>query len=140
LKNRKEPYKAGLRRRFLAVFDEVKEANKLTDAAICRKIDMVPSIFAQIRAGDRGPTIEQIIRICDEYEYDLLYVIRGDDKVGGRKPSSKKVSLEDLHKEVQELKLLVEGLIKPMVEGTVHLVKKENPIDPKEWAKKLGKQ
>ena len=112
----------------------------MTDAAICQEIGMVPSVFAQVKGGSRGPTIEQVISICDTYGYDLLYVIRGDDKVGGRKPVDKKITLEDLHKEIQELKQVVEDLITPMIEGTVRLVKKENPIDPKEWIKKVGKQ
>lgn len=103
-----EDYKAGLRRRYLAVFDEVVEKQGVTDKDIADRVGISNSHISQMRSGNRFPTTEQVLTLCDAFGYDLAYMIRGKDKAPGKKPADG-VSLDDIYKELQELKQMVSG-------------------------------
>lgn len=107
--NVKEDYKVGLRRRYLAVFDEVVDKKRITDKELCATIDMSASHISQMRSGNRYPTTEQVLTLCDAYGYDLAYVIRGKDKAANKKPADG-ITLDDIYKEVQEVKQTLAGL------------------------------
>lgn len=105
----KEDYKIGLRRRYLAVFDEVVEKKGITDKELCATIDMSASHISQMRGGHRYPTTEQVLTLCDAYGYDLAYVIRGNNKVAKKRPADG-ATLEDVYNEVKEVKELISGI------------------------------
>jgi transcriptional regulator with XRE-family HTH domain len=104
----KEDYKVGLRRRYLAVFDEVVAKQGVTDKDIADKIGISNSHISQMRSGNRYPTTEQVLILCDTYGYDLAYVIRGRDKAAIKRPADG-ATLDDIYKELQELKQVVSG-------------------------------
>lgn len=133
-----EPYKVGLRRRYLAVFDEVKQKLRVDEKTLCSQIGMRTVAVSQMRSGQRGPTVEQVIKICDKFNYDLLYVLRGDDKVSVKRPADG-ITLDQVYKELQELRELQDKQFQAMLEALIVLKNKNNPIDPKEWIKKIGK-
>lgn len=133
-----ETYKEGLRRRYLAVFDEVRDKQGVDDKTLCQALKVPASVISGMRSGRRGPTIEQIVKICDKYDYDLAYVIRGDDKLSVKRPATG-VTLEQLYKELQDLRETQDNQFRTMLEALIILKNKSNPIDPKEWIKKVGK-
>lgn len=104
--NKREDYKIGLRRRYLAVFDEVVDNKGITDKELCATIEMSASHISQMRSGSRYPTIEQVLTLCDTYEYDLAYVIRGMDKKANKRAADG-ATLDDIYKEVQNVKQLL---------------------------------
>lgn len=136
-KMKKETFKAGLRRRYLAVFDEVKAKTGMTEKDLCQATGIHASYIHQIRSGKRSPTLEQVMSICDKYNYDLLYVLRGDDKVHVKRPADN-VTLEQVYKELQELREIQDSQFEKMLEALIILKNKFNPIDPKEWINKIG--
>jgi len=105
----KEAYKIGLRRRYLAVFDEIVEKKGITDKELCATIDMSASHISQMRSSNRYPTTEQVLTLCDTYGYDLAYVIRGKDKLANKRPADG-ATLEDIYKEVQDLKQMISSI------------------------------
>jgi len=135
---KKETFKAGLRRRYLAVFDEVKEKTGMTEKDLCQATGIHASYIHQIRSGKRSPTLEHVMSICDKYNYDLLYVLRGDDKKHVKRPADN-VTLEQIYKELQELREIQDTQFEKMLDALIVLKNKFNPIDPKEWIKKIGK-
>lgn len=135
---KQETFKQGLCRRYLAVFDEVRDKQGVDDKTLCLAIKVPQSVISAMRAGKRGPTTEQVVAICDKYGYDLAYVIRGDDKVNVKRPATG-ATLENIYKELQELRETQDDQFRKMLEGLIILKNKSNPIDPKEWIKKVGK-
>lgn len=105
----KEEYKVGLRRRYLAVFDEVVNKKGITDKELCATIEISASHISQMRAGNRYPTTEQVLILCDTYGYDLAYVIRGKDKMANKRPADG-ATMDDVYKEVQELKQILANI------------------------------
>lgn len=101
-----EDYKIGLRRRYLAVFDEVVKNRSLNDKDIADQIGISNSHISQMRSGNRYPTTEQVLALCDTFGYDLAYVIRGEDRKEGKKPADG-VSTDDIYRELQEIKVLI---------------------------------
>ncbi|ACU61338.1 hypothetical protein Cpin_3876 [Chitinophaga pinensis DSM 2588] len=104
----KEDFKIGLRRRYLAVFDEVVRDKGVTDKEICRVIGIAATQVSQMRSGNRFPTTEQVMDLCDAFGYDLAFIIRGKDKKADRLPADG-VTLEDVYKELQEVKQALSG-------------------------------
>lgn len=107
----KSDFKAGIRSRYLAVFDEVKQEESADDKGLSTILGIPASHISMMRSGKRTPTLEQIVEICEKYGYDMVYVIRGDDTEGERRPITK-ASLQDIYKEVRDLKGKLEDLMR----------------------------
>lgn len=98
-----ETFKAALRRRYLIAFDEIKAKHNLDDKSLATALKMPQSWISQMRSGKRGPTLEQLVALCDKYNYDLVYLIKGDSKKGSKRPADG-VTLEQIYREMQEIK------------------------------------
>lgn len=90
------------------VFEEVINKKGITDKELCSTIGMSASHISQMRSGNRYPTTEQVLTLCDAYGYDLAYVIRGKDKSANKKPADN-ATLDDIYKELQEVKQMIVG-------------------------------
>lgn len=143
MKQKKESFRDGLRRRFLAVIDEVQAAGiqkgeKITDKDIAAALSSQPSRIGQIRMGLVTPTIEMIVRACELYGYDLAYVIRGDHHEGAKRPATG-VTLEKVYAELQQLREIQDRQFQLLLDQLIILKNEKAPLSAKAWAKKAGK-
>ncbi|CAL1518176.1 helix-turn-helix transcriptional regulator [Chitinophaga sp. MM2321] len=138
---KKEDFKAGLRRRYLSVFDEVlrklNEKGKVTEAEMCTSIGLRRASIYDFRAGRRVPTVEQVLIICDKYNYELEYVIRGEEKFSVKRPAPG-ATIEMIYCELQDLKEVQEKQMGALLEGLIKLKDKNNPLSPDDFLKILG--
>lgn len=116
----------------------MRDKQRIDDKTLCQALKVPQSVISAMRAGRRGPTIEQIVKICDKYEYDLAYVIRGDDKLSVKRPATG-ITIEQVYKEMQDLRETQDNQFRAMLDALIVLKNKANPIDPKDWIKKIGK-
>lgn len=84
----KDEINAGIRQRYLALFDNLTLLEGVTARSLAEKIGINFTIISSFRAGKRTPTYEHLLQLCDTYGYDLEIMIRGK-KLGGKKPPVK---------------------------------------------------
>lgn len=104
---KEEDFKAGIRRRYLAVYDEVFEEMSrkkgITQKEFCEMIGLRRASVNDFRAGTRTPGVEDILTLCDKFGYDIGYVIRGKDKPAGKVPAEG-ATLEGIYELLKEIK------------------------------------
>ncbi|SKA29955.1 Helix-turn-helix domain-containing protein [Chitinophaga eiseniae] len=102
-----EDFKVGLRRRYLAVYDEVFEElsreKGITHKEFCEMIGLRRASVNNFRDGTRTPGVEDIMNLCDKFGYDIGYVIRGKDKPAGKVPAEG-VTLEGIYELLKEIR------------------------------------
>lgn len=104
---KKEDFKSGLRRRYLAVFDEVYKdvsaKSGIKEGEFCDILGLRRGTPSEIRAGKRSPTTEDIFILCDKYNYDISYIISGKKRPPGKLPDTE-ITIGHLYELLKEIK------------------------------------
>lgn len=85
---------------------EVRELNKLNKSEFAKSIGVSPSAIGYIESGEKQPSLETIVKICECFSVDANWLILGMKKENDLTKGINHDGLKELNKYIEYLKIM----------------------------------